>query len=73
LIKDEKLTKHKFEWQSGYGAFSHGYREKQSIIEYIKEQEEHHKKRSFQEEYLALLEKFEINFKEEYIFEFIEE
>ena len=53
--------------------FSQGYREKQSIITYIKAQEEHHKKKSFQEEHLALWEKFEINFKEEYIFKCIEE
>jgi len=51
-INDKKLCKYKFEWQSGYGVFSHGYREKDTVIKYIKNQEEHHKKKSFREEYV---------------------
>ena len=60
------------EWQSGYGVFSHGYREKGIIIDYIKNQEEHHRKQTFRKEYMAFLKSFEIDYKEEYIFDFLE-
>ena len=70
-IKDHKLTRLKFEWQSGYGVFSHGYRENDTVIKYIKNQEQHHQKRSFKKEYLQLLDAFEIDFKDEYLFDFI--
>ncbi len=71
-IKNNRLTRSKFQWQSGYGVFSHGYREKPAIIKYIMNQEEHHQKKSFKKEYLQILEAFEIEFKEEYLFEFWE-
>lgn len=61
-----------FEWQSGYGVFSHGYREKDIIINYVKNQQEHHVKKSFRQEYLQLLKAFEVEYKDEYIFEFFE-
>jgi len=71
-INDKNLCKKKFEWQSGYGVFSHGYREKDIIINYVKNQETHHKKRSFQKEYKSLLKSFEIDFNEEYVFDFFD-
>ena len=73
FIKENKLCKFKFEWQSGYGVFSHGYREKEQIIRYIMNQEKHHTRRTFKEEYLSLLERFEIKFKNEYVFEFFDD
>jgi hypothetical protein len=76
VIKTSKESKYvstfKFEWQSGYGVFSHGYREKGRIIDYVKNQEEHHLKKSFRDEYLTFLKSYEIDFKEEYVFEFLE-
>lgn len=72
FIKEKGFTKFKFQWQSGYGVFSHGYRERDVIIKYVMTQEEHHRKRSFKKEYLALLKKFEIEFKEEYVFDFLD-
>jgi len=69
-IKENKLSPFKFEWQVGYGVFSHGYREKEVVIQYIKNQEEHHKKKSFKEEYLTFLKSYNIDFKEEYVFRF---
>lgn len=72
-IKEKKLSPFKFEWQSGYGVFSHGYREKSIVIEYIKNQEEHHQNKSFREEYMAFLKSYEIDFKEEYVFDFLED
>ncbi len=71
-IKNKKLSPFKFEWQTGYGVFSHGYREKGAVIEYIKNQETHHKTKSFQNEYMAFLKSYEIDFKEEYVFNFLD-
>ena len=64
FIKEKKYTKHKFDWQGGYAVFSNGYREKDQIIKYIVNQEKHHLKRSFKEEYLSLLKKYDIEFKD---------
>ena len=57
-------------WQEGYGAFSYSKSQKDKVVNYVLNQEEHHKKKSFKEEYLALLKAFEIEFKDEYLFEF---
>ena len=70
-IKTNRLTKCKFEWQKGYGAFSHSRSQLDTVIRYILSQEQHHKKKSFKTEYLEMLSKNEIDFKEEYIFNFI--
>ena len=71
-INRRKLSRGKFAWQEGYGAFSYGHSQLDMIIRYIQNQERHHKRRSFKDEYLTLLKKFEIEFKEEYVFKFIE-
>ncbi|MCG3167770.1 MAG: hypothetical protein POELPBGB_03565 [Bacteroidia bacterium] len=69
-INDNKFVKGKFSWQEGYGAFSYSRSQRNSVINYIINQEEHHKKHSFREEYLGLLKKFEIPFEDNYLFEF---
>ena len=69
-INKKKLARGKFAWQEGYGAFSYGHSQLDMIIRYIMNQEQHHQRRSFRDEYLTLLRKFEIDFKEEYVFEF---
>ena len=69
-INRKKLVRGKFAWQEGYGAFSYGHSQLDTIVRYIMNQEEHHRRRSFRDEYLTLLRKFEIEFKEEYVFEF---
>ena len=61
-----------FNWQEGYGAFSYSKSQRDEVINYIMTQEEHHRHRSFKEEYLNLLKKFEIPFKDHYVFEFYE-
>ena len=71
-INKRKLARGKFGWQEGYGAFSYGHSQLDTIIRYIQNQEKHHRRRSFKDEYLALLCKFEIEFKEKYVFEFME-
>jgi putative transposase len=72
FVKDKEFTKYKFEWQEGFGAFSYNHSALDNIIGYINNQKEHHKKRSFKEEYVGFLEKFNIEFKNEYLFEWIE-
>lgn len=69
-INDNKLVNGKFSWQEGYGAFSYAKSQRDVVINYIKNQEEHHMKQNFKQEYLELLEKFEIPYDERYIFEF---
>lgn len=68
-INDEKLTTTKFSWQSGYGAFTYGQSQVYDVVKYIQNQELHHKKTTFRDEYLKLLEKFEVDYNEEYVFE----
>ena len=60
-------------WAEGYCGLSYSKKDKDMIVNYIKNQKEHHKKKSFKNEYLEFLEKFEIDFKEEYLFEWIED
>ncbi len=72
FIKEKKLSKFKFQWQEGYGAFSYSHSNLDQVIKYIASQKEHHKNRTFKEEYVKFLQKFEIEFKEEYLFEFYE-
>ena len=71
-INEKRFCKSKFEWQAGYGAFSYGKSQVESVISYIKNQEKHHAKKSFQEEYLEFLKKFEIEFDEKYTFKELE-
>lgn len=72
FINEQKWMGGKFNWQEGYGAFSYSKSQIDKVVNYIINQEEHHKKRSFKEEYLELLNKFEIQYEEKYVFEFYE-
>jgi REP element-mobilizing transposase RayT len=72
-IKDMRLSKFKFEWQRGYGAFTHSRMQIDTVVKYILNQEQHHKKKSFKEEYLDILKKNGVEFKEEYLFDFFQE
>ena len=67
-INEKKFLKIKFEWQEGYGAFSYSKSHVQNVINYIQNQEERHKTKSFQEEYLEFLEAFKMDYDELYIF-----
>lgn len=67
-INEKKFINRKFEWQEGYGAFSYSKSHINNVIAYIKNQEKHHRKKSFKEEYLEFLEKFEIDYDDRYIF-----
>lgn len=72
FINDSKWINGKFNWQEGYGAFSYSKSHLDNVIKYILNQEEHHKKQTFKEEYYSFLEKFEIEYDEKYLFEWIE-
>lgn len=73
FINDKKWINGKFNWQEGYGAFSYSKSSVDSVVKYILNQEEHHKKKKFKDEYLDLLEKFEIEYDQKYLFDWIED
>jgi putative transposase len=68
-INDHSLTPRKFEWQEGYGVFSYRQSDLDIIFKYVQNQEEHHKTRSFRDEYLELLKEFKVTYDEQYIFQ----
>jgi len=72
FINEKGWFRGKFHWQDGYGAFSYGRSQLDTVYNYIKNQEIHHKKRTFREEYIELLKRFEIEYEEKYLFEFFE-
>ena len=69
FINEKKWVKGKFEWQQGFGAFSYSHSQLTTIINYIRRQEDHHKTKTFKEEYVEFLKHYEIDFQQEYIFE----
>jgi len=60
-------VKGRFAWQEGYGAFSYSRSQIQDVYNYILNQEAHHRKNTFKEEYMDLLKKFEIEYEEKYL------
>lgn len=73
FINENNFLKGKFAWQEGYGAFSYAHSQLDDVYQYLLNQEEHHRRKSFKEEYLEFLRKFEIEFDERYLFDFLEE
>lgn len=71
FINDKKWIAGKFQWQEGYGAFSYSKSHIDKVAKYILNQEQHHKKYTFKEEYISLLKKFEIEYDDKYLFEWI--
>lgn len=72
FVNENKFSKFKFEWQEGYGAFSYSHSSLDNVVGYIQNQKEHHKKKTFKEEYIDFLKKFEVEYKDEYLFNWIE-
>lgn len=72
FVKENKFSKFKFQWQEGYGVFSYSHSALNNVITYIRNQKEHHRKKTFKEEYLEFLEKFQIEYKDDYLFEWID-
>ena len=69
-INEQHFVKGKFQWQEGYGAFSYAKSQRDIVIKYIVNQEEHHRATSFKEEYLKMLADFEVAYQDKYLFEF---
>ncbi len=69
FINSNNWVRRKFSWQEGFGAFSYSQSHIQNVYRYIQNQEEHHRKKSFKEEYIDLLEKFEVPFEERFLFD----
>lgn len=72
FVKENHFSKFKFQWQEGYGAFSYSHSALESVIGYIHNQKEHHKKQSFRDEYRDILKKFKVEFKDEFLFEWMD-
>lgn len=70
FINEKKLCLGKFSWQEGYSAFSYAKSQKDNVVNYILNQEKHHTKQTFKQEYIKMLNAFEIDYKNEYLFEF---
>ncbi len=71
-INENQLLKSKFLWQEGFGAFSYAQSQLNNVIGYINNQEIHHKKKTFKEEYIELMQKFQIEYDDQYLFDWKE-
>jgi len=69
FINKQRFTKRKFQWQDGYGAFSHSRSQINGVVRYILKQKEHHSEKTFREEYLEILKKNNVDYDERYIFQ----
>jgi len=69
FVNNKNWFRKRFHWQSGYGAFSYSTSQLSNVYSYIENQEEHHQKRIFHEEYKQILTDFDINYNDAYIFE----
>lgn len=72
FINEKGFVKGKFEWQSGFGAFSYSHSSLDNVIKYIQNQKTHHNSKTFKNEYKDFLQKFQVEFRDEYLFEWIE-
>ena len=72
FIIEKRFVKGKFSWQEGYGVFSYSRSQLDRVYQYILNQEKHHQNKTFKEEYLGLLQKFEIDYDDRYLFDWID-
>ncbi len=72
FINDKKWIRGRFAWQQGYGGFSYSHSHIGRVIRYVQNQVKHHEQQTFRKEYMGLLKKFEIEFKDNYLFEFFD-
>jgi REP element-mobilizing transposase RayT len=73
FINEQRFVRGKFSWQEGFGSFSYAHSQIEQVYQYILNQEEHHKKKSFREEYLDFLKKFDVEYDEKYLFDWNDE
>ena len=69
-MNKNKWVMGKFAWQEGYGAFTYSRSQLNQVVQYIRNQPEHHRRKTFREEYIDFLEKFDIEYDDKYVFEF---
>ncbi len=72
FINGKKWVRGKFSWQEGYGAFSYSHSQIDAVYKYILNQEEHHRKKTFREEYLNFLKEFDVPYDERYLFDWVD-
>lgn len=72
FINSKKWTNDTFNWQEGYGVFSYGHSQIDVVCKYVMNQETHHRRKTFKEDYHNFLEKFAVSYEEKYLFDFIE-
>ncbi len=72
FINKNTLSKHRFHWQKGYGLFSYSISHRPNVIRYIENQQEHHKKHSFRNEYNSFLKQFQVDYNPDYVFDFFD-
>ena len=73
FINEKRWIGKKFSWQEGYGVFSYSHSHLGRVINYVKNQETHHQRKTFRSEYLGLLDKFEVPFEDRYLFTFFDD
>ncbi len=72
FINGKKWVRGRFSWQEGFGAFSYSHSQIDAVYKYILNQEQHHKKRTFRQEYLSFLKKFNVPYEARYLFEWLD-
>ncbi len=72
FINDSRFTRGRFNWQEGFGAFSYSRSQLDSVVKYVLNQEKHHAKRTFRDEYVGLLDRFEVPYEDRFLFDWIE-
>lgn len=72
FIKEKRFTRFNFNWQEGFGCFSYSHSQVDAVCQYVLNQKEHHRKKTFREEYLEYLEKFAVEYEDKYLFEWFE-
>ncbi|HRP60953.1 MAG TPA: transposase, partial [Vicingus sp.] len=72
FINENKFTPFKFQWQEGYGVFSYSHSHIDRVAKYVMNQKEHHRKKTFKEEYMEMLQKMNVDYDNKYLFDFIE-
>ena len=71
FINEKKFVEGRFSWQEGYGAFSYSQSHIDNVFKYILNQENHHQKKTFKDEYIEFLQKFGIEYNEKYLFDWL--
>jgi len=72
FINEKRWVRGKFQWQEGFGAFSHSHSEIDTVVRYIRNQQEHHRKKTFKEEYVEMLKSFAVEYDDRYVFKWID-